>query len=290
MVRGREPCSQCSGRWGQPRRSEPVLANARAVASRELGSAPLYLNGSGQPSGCGEARTCPEGSIKRRGRALRGERRRRVRKEVPGTWEARFGVSLATRGQPWVGSHNCLWGRMRESDRLIVVRKRGNARGAKEPWPESSRVRKRTERIGSRKRSYDRYNCQRGDRGWAKGPSGAAAHALWKRRLWREPDAGNLHVRFDEGEGCDGHWPPAFQSVLPPYSTGLQLPRSLLTAESRFKWGRSSFGLANSDGGAVLLAGRGRNFKGLANFPAELKSNFQMAGNCFHRPVKRIDP
>ena len=39
--------------------------------------------------------------------------------------------------------------------------------------------------------------------------------ADWKRRLWREPDAGNLHVRFDEGEGCDGHWPLAFQSVRP---------------------------------------------------------------------------
>lgn len=31
-------------------------------------------------------------------------------------------------------------------------------------------------------------------------------NAFWKRRLWREPDAGNLHVRFDEGEGSSGHW------------------------------------------------------------------------------------
>jgi len=31
-------------------------------------------------------------------------------------------------------------------------------------------------------------------------------NALWKRRLWREPDGGNLHVRFDEGEGSGGHW------------------------------------------------------------------------------------
>jgi len=26
-------------------------------------------------------------------------------------------------------------------------------------------------------------------------------NAFWKRRLRREPDEGNLHVRFDEGEG-----------------------------------------------------------------------------------------
>ena len=28
--------------------------------------------------------------------------------------------------------------------------------------------------------------------------------ALWKRRLQRKPDAGNPHVRFDEGEEGDG--------------------------------------------------------------------------------------
>jgi len=30
-------------------------------------------------------------------------------------------------------------------------------------------------------------------------------NALWKRRQWREPDGGNLHVRFDEGE-VSGRW------------------------------------------------------------------------------------
>ena len=32
-------------------------------------------------------------------------------------------------------------------------------------------------------------------------------NAFWQRRPWREPDAGNLHVRFDEGEGSGGLWP-----------------------------------------------------------------------------------
>jgi hypothetical protein len=30
--------------------------------------------------------------------------------------------------------------------------------------------------------------------------------SLEKSRLWREPDGGNLHVRFDEGEESGGHW------------------------------------------------------------------------------------
>jgi hypothetical protein len=126
--------------------------------------------------------------------------------DEPGTWEARFGVSLATRGQPWVGNHNRLWGRVRASERFIVARKRGNARGAKGPWPESSRVRDAGSGLNRASGSMTDYNCQRGDRSWAAGPSGIAVHALWKRRLRREPDAGNPHVRFDEGEGCDGHW------------------------------------------------------------------------------------
>ena len=47
-----------------------------------------------------------------------------------GTWEARRGGLLAQRR---VGKHNRVGGPGRESEGLIVARKRGNARGAKEP-------------------------------------------------------------------------------------------------------------------------------------------------------------
>src|SRR5208337_5186939 len=36
---------------------------------------------------------------------------------------------------------------------------------------------------------------------------GGVVSAFWQSRLWRESDGGNLHVRFDEGEGSGGHWP-----------------------------------------------------------------------------------
>ena len=34
-------------------------------------------------------------------------------------------------------------------------------------------------------------------------------NALWKRRLKRKPDAGNPHVRFDEGEGGGSNAAPS---------------------------------------------------------------------------------
>jgi hypothetical protein len=42
--------------------------------------------------------------------------------------------------------------------------------------------------------------------------TGSFVNAFWKRRLWREPDGGNLHVRSDEGEGSGGHWPADLSS------------------------------------------------------------------------------
>jgi hypothetical protein len=57
-------------------------------------------------------------------------------------------------------------------------------------------------------------------------------NAFWNRRPWREPDGGNLHVRFDEGEAS--HWRlttavGSTPSWAPLYSTEC---RGLLLAES----------------------------------------------------------
>src|SRR5258708_2503452 len=142
MVIDRESCSRpLSGR----ERSCPLKlgkANARAVASRERGSASLRKHGSGQPAEDEEACTGLEESIRRTDRTPRGERRQRVWKEPSGTWEARSGVPAQKVGQPLAGSHNCQRGRVAASDGLIVaVKFRSSRNGAKEPWPESSRVR-----------------------------------------------------------------------------------------------------------------------------------------------------
>jgi len=72
-------------------------ANARAVASRELGSASLRKDGSGQPAELGEASTGLEATTRSTERTPRGGRRQRARKEPAGTWETRFGIH---RGKP----------------------------------------------------------------------------------------------------------------------------------------------------------------------------------------------
>src|ERR1035441_6924436 len=139
MIMGRESCS-CAQSMGE-RSAAPKLgkAKARAVASRELGSASLHKTESGQPAGNGEASTALEASNKSTERTLRGERRQRARKEPAGTWETRCGV---LRGQPLTGSHNRWRGRIAVSDGLIVAGKfRLSRDGAKEPWPGSCRVR-----------------------------------------------------------------------------------------------------------------------------------------------------
>ena len=142
MIIGRKSCSRTQSEWGRPCSLRLGEANARAVASRELGSASLHLNGSGQPAGCGEASIGWEASIRRTDRTPRGERRQRARKELSGTWETPPGVLAARPGQLPAGSHNRLVGRDGESDGLIVAEKfRLSRDGAKEPWPGSCRVR-----------------------------------------------------------------------------------------------------------------------------------------------------
>ena len=142
MIIGRESCSQTRSEWGRPRSFKLGKANARAVAIRELGSASLRLDGSGQPAERGEAHIGREASIKRTVRTPRGERRQRARKEPAGTWETPPGVRAESLGQPPAGSHNRLAGRDGVSDGLIVAKNsRSSREGAKEPWPGSCRVR-----------------------------------------------------------------------------------------------------------------------------------------------------
>src|SRR5437667_6467001 len=117
MIIGRKSCSQTQSEWRRRCSQKLGEAKARAVASRELGSASLHLNGSGQPAELGEAITGREATATGSDWTPRGERRQRALKEPAGTWETRFDV---LRGQPLTGSHNRRWGRIAESDGLIV--------------------------------------------------------------------------------------------------------------------------------------------------------------------------
>jgi hypothetical protein len=139
MIIGRKSCSRTQSEWGRPCSLRLGEANARAVASRELGSASLHIEGvASLPD---EVKPVPDWEATTIGtdRTPRGERRQRARKEPAGTWETRFGVF---RGQPLTGSHNRWRGRIAGSDGLIIAEKfRSSRDGAKESWPGSCRVR-----------------------------------------------------------------------------------------------------------------------------------------------------
>jgi len=123
MVKGQKPCSQLCGRREQFRWSKPETANARAVVYRELDSASLNLNGSGQPFRRGEASTDSEALTKCKGRTPRGERRQRAQTETPGTWEARHRRCAARQQQPKGRRHNPPRCGAVASDRPIVAAK-----------------------------------------------------------------------------------------------------------------------------------------------------------------------
>ena len=89
--------------------------------SRELVSASLSLDESGQPFRRGEACIGPEASTKCKGRTLRGERRQRAQKGPPGTWEARHSRSALGLEQLSEGSHNLAMGCAVASERPIVA-------------------------------------------------------------------------------------------------------------------------------------------------------------------------
>jgi hypothetical protein len=123
VVKDQKPCSQLCGWWEQSCWSKPETANARAVVFRELVSASLNLDESGQPLRRGEASNGPEALTKRKGRTLRGERRQRAQTEPSGTWEAQHSRSAARQEQPLKRSHNLHMGRAAASERPIVAKK-----------------------------------------------------------------------------------------------------------------------------------------------------------------------
>src|ERR1043166_3718706 len=92
MIIGRKSCSRAQSVGERSATLKRGKANARAVASRELGSASLHILGvASLPN---EVKPAPDWEATTVGtsRTPRGERRQRVQKEPAGTWETRFGV------------------------------------------------------------------------------------------------------------------------------------------------------------------------------------------------------
>jgi hypothetical protein len=99
-----------------------------------------------------------------------------------------------------------------ESERPIVARKRGNARGAKGPWQnDADSKRTGTDWSGANPTHY-RQTSGSGERSCVRAPNPVRVNASCKEVL-RKPDAGNPHVRFDEGRG--GRRSLTFWSLIP---------------------------------------------------------------------------
>jgi hypothetical protein len=142
MAKGRKPCSRSLSGSGATR---TVEAGAGKRASRSVPRTRFGLvthMGVASPPDSGEASIVREETTDSTERAPRGGRRQRARKEPSGTWETRSSVRPERDGQPGVGSHNHRRGGIAVSDGPIVVRiRRSSRRGAKGPWPGTSRVR-----------------------------------------------------------------------------------------------------------------------------------------------------
>jgi hypothetical protein len=120
-----------------------------------------------------------------------------------GTWETRPSGCGTQRRR---GNHNLLHGSDRESAGFIVARKRGNARGAKGPCQIRAGVRRREGRLEEtpttdtcgpgRRTSLLRQQLSQKVKQGGEPPCACR----WQRYLGT-PDAGNPHVRCDEGRG-----------------------------------------------------------------------------------------
>ena len=92
---------------------------------------------------------------------------------------------MAARRQPETREGQTGFGGVAEG--LVVPMKPGNAGGGKGPWFKATREVARARRNGA-------TLALRSTSGVAEGVTGVSLS------LVREPDAGNLHVRFDEGD------------------------------------------------------------------------------------------
>jgi len=130
------------------------------------------------------------------GGVLRGERGQRAGKVGLGRLGGPRRRPRVERGKASTESIRCVPG-VGESERPVVARKRGNACGAKGPWPCGAT----SETNVADWRNPTTAESALGESEAAGGHQIARADERPAVSAWRKPDAGNPHVRFDEGEG-----------------------------------------------------------------------------------------
>ena len=141
MIIGRESCSCVQSVEGRPAALRLGKAKMRAVAISELETASLHQMGvaslSDKVKPALEGKTRPRAPFGLLG--VKGDSAHRNNHQELGRPCLILGSEA---GERTTGSHNRRAVRNRESEGLTVVRNQRSSRwGAKEPWPETSRVR-----------------------------------------------------------------------------------------------------------------------------------------------------
>ncbi len=172
--------------WNEPvsrSANEPNTASLRKVRATNLPDMP-------------KSATRREVIFTSNGEVLRGERGQRTGKVELGRLGDPCHRLRDKRSEGRVKSIRRVLG-ARESERPIVVKKRGNARGAKGPWSCGT---------NSEADAADWRNPTTAYARWAESAVAGRSQIAFggecpAQSAWRKPDAGNPHVRFDEGEG-----------------------------------------------------------------------------------------
>jgi hypothetical protein len=195
-----KPCSRDSGAGGRLPVSKPVEASCRAAARANPCFKPRNANlRTASVSDCMKPASSPPTTARRRW-VLRGREGQRGRKGVLGTWDTPHGAGGVSRTQQAGGRSNKLSGCRGEVGEVHSSDEVGESRWSEGALAIGKRTQKPLDLIGGRPSSTYTTPEKESEAG-LRGQTTAVVNASRRSRLLRKPDAGNPHVRFDEGEG-----------------------------------------------------------------------------------------
>ena len=188
-------CREADSDGSNPGAEAPWIEPVSRSAS-EPETASLHKVRTANPSDVPKPETRREEIFTNSGGVLRGERGQRAGKVRLGRLGDPCHQPREERGETYAESIRRVLG-VGESERPVVARKRGNARGAKGPWPCGTN----SEADVADWRNPITAHARRIESAVAGGCQIASGGECSAQSAWLKPDAGNLPVRFDEGEG-----------------------------------------------------------------------------------------
>jgi hypothetical protein len=227
-----KPCSRDSGAGERSLASKPVEANCRAAARANPHLKPRNANlRTASVSDCMKPASSPQATARWRW-VLRGREGQRGRKEVLGTWDTPHGAGGVSRTQRASQRNHKLAGRRGEVGEAHSSDEAGESWWSEGALATGMRTQKHLDLIGGNTCTQEKNpmeESEAGLRGQTTGSCECRAEETPATRVGqqqccqRKPDAGNPHVRFDEGEGAGSLGRPL--STLPVQRSG-RIPRS----------------------------------------------------------------